>query len=136
MNLCEPAYEAFKIEFPMGTLRFTKIGWVVDIVWSHLASFMGVIPFHHPNLFRRADELFMLLSFELLFKKLLYSMLRVCISQVPVWVSLLDSMLGLFPQGQVLHDALGVQFEGRVPIFHCGGPYWHTQLRQTFSDQL
>jgi hypothetical protein len=108
MNLHEPTYEAFEIEFPVGTLRFMKIGQVVDIVQSHLASFMGVIPFHHPHLFGRADEPFMLLSFELLFEKLLYSMLRACISQVPVWVLLLDSMLGLFPQGRVLHGASGV----------------------------
>jgi hypothetical protein len=135
MNLHEPTYEAFEIEFPVGTLRFTKIGQVVDVVQSHLASFKGVIPFHHPKLFRRADEPFMLLIFELLFEKLLYSTSRACISLVPVWVLLLDSMLGLFPQGQVLHGALGAQFKGRVLIFHCGGPYWNTQLCQTFSDQ-
>jgi hypothetical protein len=87
MNLHEPMYEAFEIEFPVGTLRFMKIGWVVDVVWSHLASFMGVIPFHHPNLFGSANKLFMLLSFELLFEKLLYSTSRVCISQVPVCVT-------------------------------------------------
>jgi hypothetical protein len=135
MNLHEPSYEAFEIKFPMGTLRFTKIGWVVDVVWSHLVSFMGVVPFHHPNLFRGANEPFMLLHFKLLFEKLLYGMPRVGIPQIPVWVLLLDSAFGLFPQGQVLHGALGLQLKGRVFVFHGGRPYWHTQLGQTFPDQ-
>jgi hypothetical protein len=135
MNLHEPSYEAFKIEFPMGTLRFTKIGWVVDIVWSHLVSFVGVVPFHHPNLFRGANKPFMLLHFKLLFEKLLYGTLRVYIPHIPVWVSLLDSAFGLFPQGWVLCGASGVQLKGRVLIFHSSGPYWHAQLGQTFPDQ-
>jgi hypothetical protein len=99
MNLCEPLYEAFKIEFPVRTLGFMKVGQVMDVVKSHLVSFMRVIPFHLPNLFRGANKLFMLLSFELLFEKLLYSMLRVCVLQVPMWVSFLDSMFGLSPYG-------------------------------------